>query len=99
MLLQNRQLSFKVPHTSTCIIRTQGRINDGDVVEIISPVFASADFQTGSITTTETFNVPIRILTESRFIENPDASYEATLVCDDNDVFNMYVRIQTQPAS
>lgn len=43
---------------------------------------------------TETFEFPIRILTESRSIENPDASLHATLVCDDNDVFNMYVRVQ-----
>jgi len=94
MLLQNRQLSFKVPHTSTCIIKTRGHINDGDIVEIISPVFASANFQTGSITMTESFNFPIRILTESRSVENPNADMQATLVCDDNDVFNMYVRVQ-----
>jgi hypothetical protein len=94
MLLQNRQMSFKVPHTSTCIIRTRGHINDGDMVEIVSPVFASANFQTGSITMTETFNFPIRILTESRSVENPDANLHATLVCDDNDIFNMYVRVQ-----
>jgi hypothetical protein len=95
MLLQNRQLTFKVPHTSTCIIRTRGHINDGDIVEVVSPVFASANFQTGSITMTETFNVPIRILTESRFIDNDDdVDTQASLVCDDNDIFNMYVRVQ-----
>lgn len=94
MLLQNRDMTIKVPHTSTCIIKTRGHINDGDIVEIISPVFASANFQTGSITMTESFNFPIRILTESRFVENPNADMQATLVCDDNDVFNMYVRVQ-----
>jgi len=94
MLLQNRQMSFKVPHTSTCIIKSRGHIEDGDIVEIVSPVFASANFQTGSITTTESFSAPIRILTESRCIENQDANMQATLVCDDNDVFNMYVRVQ-----
>lgn len=44
---------------------------------------------------TETFNVPIRILTESRFIDNDgDVDTQAILVCDDNDIFNMYVRVQ-----
>jgi hypothetical protein len=40
----------------------------------------------------ERFNVPIRILNESRSIEN-NGIITGTLVCDDNDVFGMYVRI------
>lgn len=93
MLLQNRQTQFNIPHTSTCIIRTTGDIHDGDVISVVSPVFASTDFKSGSIKMTETFDVPCVILTESRVL--PDAeNRRATLVCDDNDVFNMYVRIQ-----
>lgn len=42
---------------------------------------------------TEGFMVPIRILTAERLI-NSDGEYRATLVCDDNDVFQMYVRVQ-----
>lgn len=94
MLLQARDMTIKVPHTSTCIIKTKGRINDGDTIEVVSPIFSSVDFQSGSIMTTETFCVPIHILNTERFIENPTGDYEATLVCDDNDIFHMYVRIQ-----
>ena len=94
MLLQNRSMTISIPHTSTCIIRTGGTIHDGDTVSIVSPVFASLHYQSGSIELTETFDLPIRILTNSREIQNPKNNYRATLVCDDNDVFNMYVRVQ-----
>lgn len=42
----------------------------------------------------ERFNVRI-VMNESSTIINdkPDGEFTATLVCDDNDVFNMYVRI------
>lgn len=93
MLLQNRDMRVTIPHTSTCIIRTKGVINDGDTILIISPVFASINFQSGSIEMTEGFEAPIRILTANRSIVS-DGSYRATLVCDDNDVFQMYVRVQ-----
>ena len=95
MLLQARDMVIKVPHTSTCIIKTKKeRIYDGDVVEVVSPVFSSVDFQSGSIMTTETFQVPIHIFTDERMIQNPNGDYKATLVCDDNDIFHIYVRIQ-----
>ncbi len=94
MLLQNRDMTISIPHTSQCIIRTRDTIKDGDTVEIVSPVFSSVNYQSGSIEMTETFKLPIRILNESRMISNPNDNYEATLVCDDNDVFHMYVRVQ-----
>lgn len=94
MLLQNRNMKIVIPHTSTCVIRTKGTIHNGDVVSIVSPVFASTDFQSGSIEMTETFQLPIKILTESREVVNANGEYRAELVCDDNDVFNMYVRVQ-----
>ena len=93
MLLQNRQTQFSIPHTSTCIIRTSGDIHDGDVISVVSPVFASTDFQSGSIKMTEEFDVPIRITNESRILYDTGEERRATLVCDDNDVFHMYVRI------
>ena len=95
MLLQNRDMRISIPHTSTCVIRTKGTIHDGDTIELVSPVFSSVNYQSGSIELSETFHLPIRILTESRMIENPDGNCQATLVCDDDDVFNMYVRIQS----
>lgn len=92
MLAENRPLKISIPHTSTCIIRTSGDVQDGDTVSVVSPVFSSADFQTGSIVMTETFDVPIRILNVEKRLTLTGAS-EATLVCDDNDIFNMYVRV------
>jgi len=92
MLLSKRTDVFSIPHTSTCIIHTTGTIHDGDTIEISSPVFSSINFSTGAMNMSERFNVPIRILNESRSIEN-DGIITGTLVCDDNDVFGMYVRI------
>lgn len=94
MLLQARDMTIKVPHTSTCIIKTSGRIYDKQTVEVVSPIFASVNFQSGSIFTTETFQVPVWILNDTGYIDNPDGKYESTLVCDDNDIFHMYVRVQ-----
>ena len=95
MLLQNRDMTIKVPHTSTCIIKTKRElIQNGEIIEVVSPIFSSVDFQSGSIMTTETFQVPIHILTKERTIENPNGDCKATLVCDDNDIFHMYVRVQ-----
>lgn len=94
MLLQNRDMTISIPHTSTCIIRTRDTIKDGDIVEIVSPVFSSVNYQSGSIELTELFKLPIRILNESRMIQNPQGDCKATLVCDDNDIFHMYVRVQ-----
>ena len=91
MLLQNRQMSFKIPHTSTCIIHTRGHIENGDVITIESPIFNSISFNEGPIDNHVTFDVPIRITTEEGLDVYDDM--EATLVCDDNDIFNMYVRV------
>ena len=66
MLAENRPLKISIPHTSTCIIRTSGDVQDGDTVSVVSPVFSSTDFQTGSIVMTETFDVPIRILNDEK---------------------------------
>ena len=92
MLLSKRNDSFSIPHTSTCIIHTKGIINDGDTIEISSPVFSSINFSTGAMNMSECFNVPIKILNGSKSIES-DGSITGTLVCDDDDVFGMYVRI------
>ena len=91
MLLSYRNDSFKVPHTSTCIIHTTGIINDGDVIEVTSPIFASTSFSSRAINMSDRFNVVARVSSGS--VVNTD-NMEGTLVCDDNDVFNMYVRIQ-----
>jgi hypothetical protein len=93
MLLSYRNDSFTVPHTSTCVIHTQGTINDGDMIEVTSPVFASTSFLSRAINMSDRFNVVARVASGSVINDKPDGSYKAILVCDDNDVFNMYVRI------
>jgi hypothetical protein len=91
MLLSYRNDSFTVPHTSVCEIVTRGEINDGDIIEIRSPVFSSANGTTRAYTTSDTLNVIARV--PNGTITDPSIG---TLVCDDNDIFRMYVRIQNE---
>ena len=91
MILSNRVSKFTVPHTSKCIVYTTGIIKDGDTVEISSPIFPSFDFITNALNSSTRFNVKIKINNPNGYIENDD-KFEATLVCDDNDTVNMYVR-------
>ena len=95
MLLSRKTDSFGIPHTSTCVIHTTGVINDGDTIEVTSPVFSSINFTSKAINMSDSFKVPVRILNEDRQVTNneEDGSYYGTLVCDDDDVFGMYVRI------
>lgn len=93
MLLSGRQTSIIIPQASTCIIKTVGELNSGDIVSVISPIFASADFQSGSIVTTETFDVPVYIENDDHKIVS-DGNLEAALECQDNDVFNMRVTVR-----
>lgn len=94
MLLSYRNDSFTVPHTSTCVIHTTGTINDGDVIEVTSPVFASTSFSTRAINMSDRFNVVARVSSGTIINDKPDGDFTGILVCDDNDVFRMYVRIQ-----
>ena len=91
MILSNQVSPFVVPHTSTCIVYTKGIIKDGDMVEVSSPVFPSFDLTTNALTSTSKFFVEMRVTNPSGYIES-DKEFEATLVCDDNDTVNMYVR-------
>jgi len=93
MLLAYRNDQFTIPHTSTCVIHTTGTINDGDIITITSPVFASTDFYSRSIMMSETLEVKIKLPNGSITNNEKDGSFLGTLVCDDNDVFNMYVKI------
>lgn len=94
MLLSYRNDSFTVPHTSTCVIHTTGTINDGDVIEVTSPVFASTSFSTRAVNMSDRFEVIARVTSGSIINDKPNGDFKGVLVCDDNDVFNMYVRIQ-----
>lgn len=92
MILANRVNEFKFFHTSTCIIKTTGRINDGDVISVISPSFASFDLKTDARVSSSEFDVPIKILNKNRYIDS-DGTFEAELVSDDNNTTNLYVRV------
>ena len=94
MLLSYRTDSFAVPHTSTCIIHTTGEIKDGDMIDISSPIFTSTNFISRAIYMKETFSVVARVSSGSVINNEPDGSFKGIIVCDDDDVFNMYVRIQ-----
>lgn len=93
MLLSNNKNTFNVPHTSTCIIHTQGVIKDGSIVSVTSPIFASTNFTSRSINMSDRFNVPVRISNKSEYIIN-NGELKATLICNDNDVFSMFVIIE-----
>ena len=66
------------------------------MISVTSPVFSSINYTSGAINTTETFNVTVRVFTESKTFNNSlkDGECFGTLVCDDDDIFNMYVRLQ-----
>jgi hypothetical protein len=94
MMLSYRQPTFHVPHTSTCIIHTIGDIRDGDSISITSPIFSSINYVSGAINTSETFIVPVRIMSKQTITnDKPDGSFTGILVCDDDDTTSMYVRI------
>ena len=83
-----------IPHTSTCIVHTTGKIDDGAEVIVSSPLFSSQVFQSYATILSDKFKVKIRILNESKSIViNNDETVQATLVCDDNNIFDMYVRV------
>lgn len=94
MLLSYRNDVFGIPHTSTCIIHTTGIINDGDIITITSPVFSSTNFTSRSINLSDRFDVIIHLPQGSFNNDKPDGECKGILVCDDNDVFGMYVKIQ-----
>lgn len=93
MILSYRREDYAVPLTSTCLIHTTGMICDGDSVSVTSPVFASMNFTSGAINTSDQFQVPIRIDNDEKRINVTEKIY-GVLHCEDNDTFNMYVSVQ-----
>ena len=92
MLLSYRPNNYVVPHTSTCIIHTIGKISYGAVISVTSPIFSSINFTSRMLNLSERFQVKIRITNDDGFIYN-ESETTSTLVCDDNDTLNMYVRV------
>ena len=97
MILSYRREDYPVPLTSKCLIHTTGLISDGDSVSVTSPVFASINFTSKAINTSDQFDVPIRFSPEllsskGNSITISEEIY-GTLHCEDNATFNMYVTI------
>jgi hypothetical protein len=63
-----------------------------DMVDIISPVFSSIDFSSGNVDLSSTLSVKVVVENEYGVTETTKAT-QATLVCDDGDIFNMYVKL------
>ena len=87
MLLQYYPINVTVPHTSTCHIIS---ITNGDIATITSPIFSSIDFTSNQFNLSSGLDVQIQSNEE---LGLPEDGMDATLVCDDNDIFNMYVRL------
>lgn len=91
--LYNMNQPIIIPHTSTCIVHTTGVINDGDEILISSPLFSSQVFQSYATILSDKFKTKVFILNDDKTITNDNETMRATLVCDDNNIFDMYVRI------
>lgn len=90
MLLQYYPINITVPHTSTCHIVTEGTINNGDIITITSPIFSSIDFTSNQFNLSSGLDVTLQ--SNGQTLDIPEGGIDATLVCDDHDIFNMYVR-------
>ena len=76
MLLTYRNDIFTIPHTSTCIIHTTGKIKDGDMITITSPVFASTNFTTRSVSMSDRFDVIVRVSDTTKvFVNDQEVKY------------------------
>jgi hypothetical protein len=91
MLLSCNQQTFSIPRTSTCVIHSLGEFRDGDAVSITSPVFASTSFTSRAINMSEQFLAKLRITNGATV--SVASETEATLICEDNDIFHMYVTL------
>ena len=91
MLLQYYPIQYNIPQTSTCHIITEGTIENGSMITITSPIFSSIDFTSNQFYLSSGLEVKLQSKQESIVV--PEGGMDAILVCDDHDIFNMYVRI------
>lgn len=94
MLLQNRELrKVLIPLSSKCYIINRGVIKDGDIISVMSPIFASIKFASKATSIDNSFNV-IFHTNKSEGITITDDNYEAFLNCEDQDLEHMYVTME-----
>lgn len=91
MILSYRDSAPQVPISSSCIIKTKGRISDGDVVSVTSPLFQSVNFSVGGLNSSNTFEVTFVSTNKEGFIDNTNGDMIGILTCTDNDLFNLTV--------
>lgn len=91
MILSYRREDYPVPLTSRCLIHTTGMVCDGGFVSVTSPVFASMNFTSGAINTSDKFDIKLKL--ENGESIQLDGNTYGTLHCEDNDTFNMYVSV------
>lgn len=91
MILSYRREDYPVPQTSTCLIHTTGTKGDGGSVSVTSPVFASMNFTSGAINTSDKFDAVLKLGVDESVKLTGDTY--GTLHCEDNDTFNMYVSV------
>lgn len=96
MILSYRPDDYTIPYKSTCVLYIgNDEIHNGDLVTITSPIFASIDFISKSINTSDRFKVPIRLNSDEviaiKKIDNNTMT--AYLYCNDSDPFNMHVEL------
>lgn len=91
MVLSYRKEDYSIPLTSECIIQSSKEVNDGDIITIIASVFASIDFKSGAVKTSETLDVPVKVYDGKP--KRVSKGQSATLNCLDNDIANMYVTL------
>lgn len=90
-VILDKNNTFHVPRTSKCNIISKGKINDGDTIEVVSPIFSSVNFKDKSLKTTSTVSVPAKIISNNDgYVNNPATG---TLICEDSDVNNMFVEL------
>lgn len=92
MLLSYRKDIFSIPLSSSCIIHTIGEIHDGDIVEITSPIFSSINYTSRAINMSDKISVPIKFMDSNKYMDS-EGNVKGTLMCDDNDISNMYVNV------
>lgn len=90
-VILNKTDAFPIARASMCSVETKGTIKDGDIIEVVSPIFSSVNFKDRSLKTTSTMSVPAKIVSNNEgFVTDPTTG---TLICEDSDVDSMFVEL------
>jgi hypothetical protein len=89
MILAHSNPSINLPEASTCVIKTKGVLRNGDMVDIVSPLFSSIRYVSGPVNISETLSVPLR----SNKTVKGTGKLKGILHCYDGSIFDMYVEI------